>query len=129
MQKSTISCSNTTTFRHDSGCGDRSSYLIRDIFSEKNSKESFSKKKSTILCSNTIVFGPIPAAGIIQSNHVPCYFPEKNYKVAFKNFRNLLFPGSSPAAGIHLQPSAIPPNHSLRKNSNSLRKLPGLWSS
>ena len=43
IQKSTISCSNTTTFRHDSGCGDRSSYLVRGIFSEKNSKESFSK--------------------------------------------------------------------------------------
>ena len=37
IQKSTISCSNTTTFRHDSGCGDRSYYRIRGIFSEKNS--------------------------------------------------------------------------------------------
>ena len=99
IQKSTISCSNTTTFRHDSGCGDRSSYLVRGIFSEKNSKESFSKINIYNFVLEHYSFRTDSGCGDDSIRSYSKHFFREKLKSQFQKFPKAIISRSKPGSG------------------------------
>ena len=125
IQKSTISCSNTTTFRHDSGCGDRSSYLIRGIFSEKNSKESFSKIEVYNFVLEHHSFRTDSGCGDDSIRSYSKHYFREKLKSQFQKFsESYYFPeqarqrgGVTPQGSVYVTPYGI-----IRKSGNLCQK-------